>query len=201
MSLDQDRDNEVVSIGPAATPISVAQLTQLLDELVRLLHRLSAEVEEAQRERERYRHDALTGALDRRAGIEALGFEIERCRRHGEPLVVAFVDVDGLKHVNDTCGHSAGDELLAEVAAALATSLRSYDLVFRFGGDEFVCCVDDADLLAASERFAGVKARLAAGCPGASVSVGLAQLRPNDTPDSIIARADAAMYASRRRCC
>ena len=197
--LDQHRDREAATGAPAAPPQAVAQLMQLLDDLMALLRRLSAEVEEAHRERERNRHDALTGALERRAGLESLGFEMERCRRQGVPLVVAFVDVDGLKRTNDTYGHAAGDAVLAEVAAALATSLRSYDLVFRFGGDEFVCCVDDADIEDATERFAAVKARLAAGHPTASVSIGLAELRPNDTPESIIARADTAMYATRRR--
>jgi diguanylate cyclase (GGDEF)-like protein len=82
---------------------------------------------------------------------------LERARRAEEGLVVAFVDVDGLKQVNDTEGHFAGDALLIPVANSLRAYLRSYDLVMRFGGDEFVVRFR----IPCSSRFAGALAR----CP------------------------------------
>ncbi len=86
---------------------------------------------------ERASTDDLTGLLRRGAGLALLEREIDRSRRTETRLVVAFVDVDGLKRVNDELGHAAGDRLLSDVAAVLRSRLRSYDLVMRWGGDEF----------------------------------------------------------------
>ena len=77
--------------------------------------------------------DILTGAMRRRVGLAAIQRELDRTSRSGESLVVAFVDVDGLKSINDTVGHPAGDELLREVVSAITQYLRSYDVIARFG--------------------------------------------------------------------
>src|SRR3954471_15904417 len=87
--------------------------------------------------------DALTGCLNRRGWTEALRAEERRCRRHGLDALVVIVDLDGLKVVNDTEGHEAGDRLLVECGAALRRALRAEDSVARLGGDEFgVLAVD-----------------------------------------------------------
>jgi diguanylate cyclase (GGDEF)-like protein len=109
---------------------------------------------------------------------------------------VAFVDIDKLKSINDLEGHAAGDRTIRQVADALRSSLRSYDLLIRYGGDEFVCAMPGVALAAASERLAQVGAVLA-GTGHRSVSFGLAQLQQGDSLDSLVARADAALYASR----
>jgi diguanylate cyclase (GGDEF)-like protein len=113
---------------------------------------------------------------------------------------VAFVDVDGLKPINDAEDHAAGDLTIQQVAGALRSTLRAYDLVIRYGGDEFVCAMcamSGVSLAAAEERMAQVVIALDDGAPRRSVSVGPAQLEQQDTLDSVIARADAALYAAR----
>ncbi len=95
-------------------------------------------------------------------------------------------------------GHAAGDQLLRGVASVLRTKLRSYDIVVRYGGDEFLCVLSGTNLKAARQRFDEVAHNLAEISPEASVSVGLAALANPDTYAELIARADAALYAGRR---
>jgi len=141
--------------------------------------------------------DELTGALRRRRGFPALQHEMDRCQREGSNLVIAFLDVDAMKQVNDTRGHQAGDQLLRQVAEGLRASLRSYDVLMRFGGDEFVYSVAGAELNEAATRFAEMRASLAL-IEGDSVSAGFAELRPGDTLDTLIGRADADLYERRK---
>lgn len=132
-------------------------------------------------------------------GLTALRYEIARARRLKRSLVVAFVDVDHLKAVNDTHGHAAGDEILVEVASALRARLRAYDLVIRYGGDEFVATVSGLTMADATERFASVNRSLSDAHGRGSVSVGIAELEPDDLPEELVARADAALYRERAR--
>ena len=113
--------------------------------------------------------------------------------------MVTFVDVDGLKQVNDTRGHLAGDTLLVAVAGSLRGCLRSYDLIMRFGGDEFVCALPNVDVNGVRQRFAWVSDALAKGPTKASVTVGFAELRDGDTAEDLIRRADADLLAQRER--
>ena len=153
--------------------------------------------EQAARELKRESTDHLTGTMGRRAGHVALQREVDRTARSGEPLVLAFVDVEGLKAINDTHGHPAGDEALRRVARCLMATLRSYDVVMRFGGDEFVCSLAGLDLAGARERFAEIRAELATP-PGHAIGVGLAQREDHETLEALIARADAALLDARR---
>jgi diguanylate cyclase (GGDEF)-like protein len=142
--------------------------------------------------------DELTGALRRSAGLEALEREIHRTRRLGDAgLVVAFIDVDHLKEVNDTAGHAAGDLLLQEVSRTLRSRLRAYDLVIRWGGDEFLCVLPEAGLKGASRIMDEVAAEFEANS-GYLFSVGFAELRDGETAAEMIARADSQLYAQRR---
>ena len=152
----------------------------------------------AARDREQAGLDGLTGALRRERGVMDLQREIDRTRRSDGQLVLAFVDVDGLKAINDDHGHAAGDQLLRDVAAALLNGLRSYDLVVRYGGDEFVCALPGTNLDGAKRRFAEVATMLAEKNPRASVSTGLAELAEPDSLEELTARADAALSAGRR---
>ncbi len=142
--------------------------------------------------------DELTGVLRRGAGMTALEREIDRARRSDGRLVVAFLDVDGLKLVNDQHGHAAGDRLLCDVALVLRTRLRSYDLVIRWGGDEFVCALFGAHTQDAEHRLEAVAAGIEAATGGRTVSWGLVALEPTDTAATMVARADVALYEGRR---
>jgi diguanylate cyclase (GGDEF)-like protein len=143
--------------------------------------------------------DDLTGALRRSAGLAALQREIDRSRRSGgKGIAVIFLDVDGLKLVNDTQGHAAGDRMLIEVVATIRKRVRSYDLVIRYGGDEFLCALVDVAPEDAERTLADIRQQYTART-GHTVSVGMTTVGDADTADSIVARADAALYAERRK--
>jgi diguanylate cyclase (GGDEF)-like protein len=143
--------------------------------------------------------DGLTGVYLRGPGTLELEREIARARRTKQPLVLAFVDVDGLKEINDSRGHRAGDRVLLQLADCLKAALRSHDLIIRYGGDEFVCALADADLSFARRRFLNIQSTLEKTHPGASFSSGFAQLDPGDTLEGLIARADAALQQIKRQ--
>jgi diguanylate cyclase (GGDEF)-like protein len=139
--------------------------------------------------------DPLTGARTRAAGLTDLDREVACCQRTGRSLVVAYVDVIGLKELNDTKGHRAGDDLLALVVALLKTQLRSYDLIVRLGGDEFLCAMTAMTVHDVRRRFADLAGPLAAASGGAAIRTGFAALGPGETAAALIARADGQLIA------
>jgi diguanylate cyclase (GGDEF)-like protein len=144
-----------------------------------------------------YRDD-LTGTLLRAAGREQLNQALGRATRTGESVVFAFLDVDHLKGVNDAHGHAEGDRLLRELGSALRHQLRSYDVVVRYGGDEFVCALPGSELPDARSRLGEIAARLRSSVVGAYFSRGLAQWEPGETLEHVIARADSALHEQKR---
>jgi diguanylate cyclase (GGDEF)-like protein len=142
--------------------------------------------------------DPVTGVLQREAGRDQLSQRISQARRTDAPLVIAFLDVDQLKRLNDEQGHPAGDRLLHELGTALRTDLRSYDLAMRYGGDEFVCAFSGSGREGARKRFEQLSRSLAATVPGAAFSVGLVELQAGEQVDDVIARADREMYRVKR---
>lgn len=143
-------------------------------------------------------HDELTGIYLRSAGLTELSRDMLKARRTGEPFTLAFVDVDHLKYTNDTQGHLAGDRLLARVADAVRAVVRDYDIIVRYGGDEFLCGTVGLTLQDAQSRYDQLNAHIAA-AGGGTASVGVAQLRPEEDLDQLITRADAAMFARKRQ--
>jgi diguanylate cyclase (GGDEF)-like protein len=143
--------------------------------------------------------DALTGARMRAAGLEDFDHEIDRARRLNGTLAVAYVDVVGLKTVNDAYGHAAGDALLQRAVRGIRGHLRSYDLIVRVGGDEFLCVMSDATITEARKRFATIQAALTADSDRCEIKVGFAALAPDDSADELIRRADAELPTSPRR--
>lgn len=143
--------------------------------------------------------DELTGVLNRQTGFAALTREIDRSRQEGVRFVLGYLNVDGLRQVNDTDGPRAGDELLRKVTSALRATLRSYDVILRLAGDEFLFSLPGADLATAEQRLREFTVILGEEAPGASVSVGFAELREDDTLDELVARADDALVQARRR--
>jgi diguanylate cyclase (GGDEF)-like protein len=140
--------------------------------------------------------DELTGAYVRGIGTMALQREIDRARHADERLVLAFVDVDELKAVNDTFGHPAGDAVLRDVVHAIRAKLRSYDPIVRVGGDEFICALSGIDLEMGQRRFAEIGEVLRAD-KDTSISVGFAALKRDDTLADLTARGDAALYQAK----
>jgi diguanylate cyclase (GGDEF)-like protein len=151
----------------------------------------------AQAELQRAHTDDLTGAYRRAAGETALQNELDRTRRSSEQLVLAFVDVDGLKATNDSFGHAAGDARLRDVVHAMRSKLRTYEPIVRYGGDEFLCSIAGVDLESAKARFAEIKQTLECRDQPGSISVGFAVLRPHDTLAELINHADAALIEAR----
>jgi diguanylate cyclase (GGDEF)-like protein len=144
-------------------------------------------------------HDDLTAFLLRRAGLEELERDMARSRRSGAPLSVAFLDVDGLKEINDVRGHAAGDEAIRAIADAIRATMRTYDVMVRFGGDEFLVAALGMAMPELEARVALMGVTLARGPEPISISSGLAELQAGDTVDSVIARADKALYRKRRK--
>lgn len=142
--------------------------------------------------------DELTKMLTRKALVVELSSEIARARRFGRPLTLAFLDVDRFKQINDTLGHAFGDRVLRDIAEILHTSIRPMDIAGRYGGDEFVIAIVEATEAAARPVAERVHRRMAT-LMGSDVtlSIGLAALRAGDNLDSLLARADAAMYRAK----
>jgi diguanylate cyclase (GGDEF)-like protein len=140
--------------------------------------------------------DALTGARTRAAGLTDFEHELDRSRRTGGTLVVAYVDVVGLKRVNDSDGHDAGDRLLKRVVALITEHVRSYDLIVRLAGDEFLCAMPDMTISGARERFSAIAGALAAAEEG-GLRTGFAELTAGESATELIARADHQLIASR----
>ena len=143
-------------------------------------------------------NDELTGVRRRGTGLEQLQREIVRARHSAVELVVAFVDVDGLKRTNDTRGHGAGDMLLRTVATCLQRVTRPHDLVIRYGGDEFVCVLPDADLDQIRRRFHDAGAVLRSTPADGSFTAGFAKLAEGDSAMDLINRADRDLLAQRQ---
>ena len=142
--------------------------------------------------------DELTGAWTRKFGLQEVSRELERAHRTGATLVIAFVDVDGLKQVNDSQGHLAGDALLRLVGETLRANVRPYDVIVRYGGDELVCAMPNLSGAEARARFETIAASLTAINAEHSITFGLAEAEPADSLQELIARADADLLEARR---
>lgn len=158
-----------------------------------------SELEKARLEAELQRAhlDALTGAFRREVGRLALRNEIERAKRSDGKFVIAFLDVDGLKGVNDRDGHAAGDRVLRMLGATMRANLRSYDPIVRFGGDEFVCGIASVDSDDVQHRIDVIDQSLRH-ATGVGITAGLATLTPDETLDELTERADAALIEAKR---
>jgi diguanylate cyclase (GGDEF)-like protein len=156
--------------------------------------------------------DGLTQAYNKRYFIENLEKEIPRCTRHQRPLSLVMFDIDHFKKINDKVGHQAGDEVLREVAARIKAELRVNDALGRFGGEEFVVLLSDAEPVDAASVAERIRASIAeqpltlnsGATLGVTVSIGIATLIEPDRTDAIettaqkfVARADQALYQAK----
>ncbi|KQV12746.1 hypothetical protein ASC74_06455 [Pseudomonas sp. Root329] len=149
--------------------------------------------------------DPLTDTGNRIAMDQTLQREIEMSRRHLQPLSLLMLDIDHFKHINDTHGHSAGDDVLKAVAASIKNQLRNVDMVFRFGGEEFLILLSNTSREAAA--MVGERLRFAVQAEEYSadghsieltVSLGCSTLLPGESADSLLRRADSALYVAKR---
>jgi diguanylate cyclase (GGDEF)-like protein len=143
--------------------------------------------------------DPLTGTRTRAPGLADLDHEIDRARRTTNLLAVAYVDIVGLKIENDNHGHAAGDALLQRAVRAIRSHLRSYDMIVRVGGDEFLCVMSGATIEDARQRFGAVHLALAADPDRCEIKVGFAALTPQDSAAELIERADSDLPTRRGR--
>ncbi|HSC85976.1 MAG TPA: diguanylate cyclase [Polyangiaceae bacterium] len=151
-------------------------------------------------------HDALTGVFNRAASSEALRRELSRTRRTGRPVAVVALDIDHFKRVNDTYGHSVGDEVLKEFARRCIGAVRDYDIFGRYGGEEFLLVLPGGSLSdgrAAAERIlAAVAAQPFVGPTyelAVTASAGVASsVQGHASMESLLEAADSAMYQAKR---
>jgi diguanylate cyclase (GGDEF)-like protein/PAS domain S-box-containing protein len=174
------------------------------DGLVVTTHVVDAEVATERELDWRARHDELTGLLSRQEVIERLTSVGDQRRRAGDEYAVVFCDLDDFKSINDRCGHAAGDELLRAFATRISGTVRSCDMVARFGGDEILIVldgvrdVDEASGIADKVRVAVKEPVLVVGAQLCStLSIGVTVARPGESIDAMITRADRAMYAAK----
>ena len=142
--------------------------------------------------------DPLTGLSNRRGGEKDIAAEISRARRQTTALSCVLIDLDHFKQVNDTYGHQAGDYVLREIGALLRRTLRAYDILIRWGGEEFLVVLpgvakEQAFMLGERERSAIEGLRLA-GIPGVTASVGVASLASDYSFEAMFAAADRQLY-------
>ena len=184
-------------------PVSsgLAQAKLLIDEINRL-HVQVADLQARVRKLDGLAHlDHLVGLPNRRCFLRDLDKAIARVNRYGRSAAVVFVDVDGLKQINDRFGHPTGDAVLIKVASILADSVRASDVVARLSGDEFAILLFEADELTAWKLALRIvettlESRFSVGADSVtlSVSAGAGAIQAEDQPDDAILRADKAMY-------
>jgi two-component system cell cycle response regulator len=150
--------------------------------------------------------DPLSGLLNRRTLFQRIEIEIERSLRLGLPLTGIMIDIDHFKRVNDNFGHPCGDMVIREIGTRLTRSLRKYDYAGRYGGEEFFVLFSNTtselartiaerfrkDVEEAAFRWENEELKL-------TVSIGISQYIPGETPDRWISRTDAAMYRAKQR--
>jgi diguanylate cyclase (GGDEF)-like protein len=179
----------------------VSDVEELISEIIGLRGKISQLQERVEQLDLLAHEDSLVGLPNRRGFMRALERVIDRVNRYDEKAALLFVDVDGLKLINDTFGHQAGDEALMQVARLLLGGVRKSDIVARLGGDEFAILLGHADEDSARETAT----RLVDGIAGSkfvhqgkslplSVAIGAGAISSDDTPEAALSRADQEMY-------
>jgi diguanylate cyclase len=151
------------------------------------------------------REDQLTGSLNRRGLDDIFEREADRADRRGAPLCAAMLDLDNFKKLNDTHGHTVGDEALVHLVRIVKQTLRSIDVIARYGGEEFLIVMPETTLDEAAQAMTRVQRELTTHFFSANnqrlfitFSAGVALRAPHETQDSVVKRADKAMYEAKK---
>lgn len=167
--------------------------------VITLTRDIQALVEQLQDLEWRASYDSLTGLLNRHAVEQALDVQFARCSTHGQVLSVVLFDVDGLKRVNDTHGHLAGDAVLRSLANCVARCKRRDDILGRWGGDEFIMVLPATKAADVMMILGRVRAALAHELAGVTLSFGVASRATAASVGELLAEADTALYQGKRR--
>jgi len=193
----------------------LAQISSLIsandrmqDDLTCTRYRMEEQAQEIDEARREARTDGLTGVANRKAFDEKLHLLLAGWHREQSPFVLIIVDIDFFKRINDAHGHPVGDRVLEQLGRWLGESAREGDLVSRYGGDEFAVLLPGTELNEGMELAKAICRRAAESTStvavrgdqiSLSVSVGVATIGQGDTAESIVRRADEAMYTSKDR--
>ncbi len=202
IAINKNRPYECVSI--RHDPEQKEEITQLRQRVMELEDELELIRKELIRERYHANIDLLTGIPNRRAYQIRLQQERLRCMRDGKPLCLAVWDIDHFKSINDRFGHQAGDQVLQCVAKQITTRLRRSDFTARIGGEEFASLLPDCDTTDAVRLAEQLRTKIhycdfdtELGLVQVTLSCGIALLDPNESDDTLFARADAALYKAK----
>ncbi|WP_457968806.1 diguanylate cyclase [Pseudomonas sp. R4-84] len=160
--------------------------------------------ENLEEQRQKALIDPLTGLPNRAAWSERLEREVDQWQRHGNSLLIAMLDLDHFKRINDNYGHLAGDRVLKLIASVLRKRIRGSDFIARFGGEEFVLLVPDTPLAAGAKLAEVLRAAIEA-CPFhfkgepviITVSMGMTAFKPGERSELVLKRADEALYRAK----
>jgi diguanylate cyclase (GGDEF)-like protein len=142
------------------------------------------------------RTDPLTGVNNRRGLDDAMGSQLALLNRYGTRFAIALFDIDHFKQINDVQGHLYGDQMLSQLARLIDETVRETDVVARYGGEEFLVVMPETDLTGAAAFADRLRMRIANDMP-LTVSGGVAEALDGDTGESMIARADSALYSAK----
>jgi diguanylate cyclase (GGDEF)-like protein len=145
--------------------------------------------------------DPLTGLYNRRSGEQRLAEEISRSHRHARPLTVLLLDLNGLKAINDSFGHPAGDQMIKQFAELLQKAIRGSDVAVRMGGDEFLAVLPEckpAEVHLVLGRLKGKKTDFDGQTIDLEFSAGWTDYITGEAPEEMLKRADAALYSNKR---
>lgn len=206
----QNENGETIYYSIVSTPFRglVGELLGMVEHITDITTKVKAEMllkESESRYKELSIVDELTGLFNKRHFNETLRHETDRAKRYDRPLTMVIMDIDNFKHFNDTYGHAEGDRVLAAMGRIIAKSIRTIDRGNRYGGEEFTVILPDTpgpEAITVAERI-----RLAFAAEdffprkgekvNKTVSIGITQFLPDDTPNSFIKRADKNLYQAK----
>lgn len=193
------KDGRVVPVTISSAPVTIAGRQFLIG--------LFRDMTERKRLEEELRRtamtDRLTGAFNRLKFDEIMAIELNRARRYKRPLTLSIFDIDDFKRINDTFGHAVGDIVLVELAKIVKSMVRESSYLFRWGGEEFVILLPEISVEGAAVQAERIRKEVEthafAVAGRVTVSFGMAEFRRDDTADSIVKRADEALYRAKER--